>query len=65
MNGEEEIRELYRRYWKCMIDKDADGLRSMMSKDYYLRHMTGVKQSVSEFIGGLMNGTFNYSYFAA
>ncbi len=60
MNDEEEIKELYRKYWQCMIDKNADGLRSMMSEDYYLRHMTGVKQSVSEFIGGLMNGTFNY-----
>ena len=60
MNGDEEIRELYRRYWQCMINKDADGLRSLMSEDYYLCHMTGVKQSVNEFIGGLMNGTFNY-----
>ena len=31
MNDEEEIRELYRRYWQCMIDKDADGLRSLLS----------------------------------
>lgn len=60
MSDEEEIRELYRRYWKCMVDKDADGLRSLMSADYYLMHMTGVKQSVSEFISGLMKGTFNY-----
>ena len=60
MNGEEEIRELYKRYWQCMIDKDADGLRRLMSEDYYLHHMTGVKQSVSEFISGLTNGIFNY-----
>ena len=60
MNDEDEIRELYRRYWQCMIDKDADGLRSLMSTAYYLMHMTGVKQSVSEFISGLMSGTFNY-----
>ncbi|MCR5235847.1 MAG: nuclear transport factor 2 family protein [Lachnospiraceae bacterium] len=60
MNDEEEIKGLYRKYWQCMIEKDADGLRSLMSKDYYLMHMTGVKQSVSEFINGLMNGTFNY-----
>ena len=52
--------DMYRQYWQCMINKDADGLRSMMTEDYYLRHMTGVKQSVSEFINGLMNGTFNY-----
>ncbi len=60
MNDEEEIKELYRKYWQYMIGKDADGLRSLMSEDYYLRHMTGVKQSVSEFIRGLLDGTFNY-----
>ncbi|MBR4183172.1 MAG: nuclear transport factor 2 family protein [Lachnospiraceae bacterium] len=46
MSDEEEIRELYRRYWKCMVDKDADGLRSLMSADYYLMHMTGVKHNI-------------------
>jgi len=39
------IREMYREYWRCMIAKDADGLRRMLAEDYYLVHMTGVKQS--------------------
>ena len=56
----EEIKNLYRTYWKYMIDKDVDGLRSIMTTDYYLRHMTGVRQSVDEFLTGLLNGTFNY-----
>ena len=60
MNDIETIKEIYRQYWKCMIDKDEEGLRNLMSDDYYLRHMTGVKQSVNDFIAGLMNGTFNY-----
>ena len=60
MSDEDRIKELYRKYWQYMIDKDADGLRGLMTEDYYLLHMTGVKQSVSEFISGLMNGTFNY-----
>ena len=60
MNDSEEIKELYCKYWQCMIDKNADELRSLMTDDYYLRHMTGVKQSANEFIDGLMNGTFNY-----
>lgn len=63
MNDTEQIKELYRDYWKCMINKDVNGLRSMMSEDYYLLHMTGVKQSVDEFLSGLAGGTFNY-YFA-
>ena len=56
----ELIREMYRKYWRCMIEKDADGLRSLMAEDYYLLHMTGVKQSAEVFLKGLMDGTFNY-----
>ena len=56
----ELIREMYRKYWRCMIEKDADGLRSLMSEDYYLLHMTGVRQSAEVFLKGLMDGTFNY-----
>ena len=60
MTDEEQIKELYRTYWQYMIDKNAEGLREIMSDDYYLRHMTGVKQSLDEFLKGLLNGTFNY-----
>ena len=60
MSDEEQIKELYRTYWNYMIVKNAEGLRDLMAGDYYLRHMTGVKQSVDEFLKGLLNGTFNY-----
>ena len=60
MTDEDQIKELYRTYWQSMIDKNAQGLREILSDDYYLRHMTGVKQSVDEFLKGLLNGTFNY-----
>jgi ketosteroid isomerase-like protein len=54
------IREMYRKYWHCMITKDADCLRDLMADDYYLLHMTGVKQSAEVFLNGLLDGTFNY-----
>lgn len=54
------IRGMYRKYWQYMITKDADGLRSLMSDDYYLLHMTGIKQPAEIFLKGLLNGTFNY-----
>ena len=60
MTDEEQIKELYIRYWQCMIDKNADGLRSLQTDDYYLMHMTGTKQSRESFIKGLLDGTFNY-----
>ena len=60
MSDIEFIREMYRAYWKYMIKKDADGLRSLMAEDYFLMHMTGVRQSREVFIKGLLGGTFNY-----
>ncbi|MDO4416367.1 MAG: nuclear transport factor 2 family protein [Erysipelotrichaceae bacterium] len=60
VDEKETIREMYRKYWKCMITKDTDGLRDLMADDYYLLHMTGVKQSAEVFLKGLLDGTFNY-----
>lgn len=60
MDDKERIRDLYRRYWACMIGKDTEGLRKMMADDYVLMHMTGVRQSKEVFLEGLVDGTFNY-----
>ena len=60
MDDEERIRELYRKYWRCMIAKDVDGLRGLMTDDYFLLHMTGVKQTAEMFLNGLLDGTFHY-----
>ena len=60
MTDEELIKELYIRYWQYMIDKNADGLRSLQTDDYYLMHMTGTKQSRETFMNGILDGTFNY-----
>ena len=55
-----EIAALYREYWRCMIEKDVDGLRAMMADDYELAHMTGTRQSADEFLRSLSRGTFRY-----
>ena len=60
MDEAELIRELYREYWRCMIAKDADGLCGMMTDDYSLLHMTGLRQPAELFLKGLLDGTFNY-----
>lgn len=57
---EEQIKALYRDYWRCMIEKDVKGLRSMMAAEYSLTHMTGVRQSAEAFLRGLSDGTFRY-----
>ncbi len=60
MTETESIREMYRKYWDGMIRKDTDLLRSLMSEDYCLEHMTGIRQSKESFLRGLTDGTFNY-----
>lgn len=60
MKDIETIKEMYINYWTFMINKDAEGLRSLMADDYYLMHMTGVRQSAETFLEGLLDGTFNY-----
>ena len=56
----EIIKGLYRDYWRYLIDKNADGLRELMAEDYFLLHMTGVRQSRETFLQGLLDGTFHY-----
>ena len=60
MDERETIRALYREYWRCMIAKDAQGLRALMAEDYVLLHMTGLRQTREEFLRGLRDGTFRY-----
>ena len=60
MTDREQIEALYREYWRCMISKDADGLRAILTEDYSLLHMTGVKQPAEVFLNGLQDGTFTY-----
>lgn len=57
---EEIIKDIYRDYWRFMIEKNADKLRGIMSDNYYLLHMTGIRQTKEEFLNGLLDGTFNY-----
>lgn len=60
MTETEKIKDIYRKYWNGMIRKDTDLLRSLMSEDYCLVHMTGVRQSKETFLRRLTGGTFNY-----
>ena len=57
---EERIKDLYREYWRYLIGKNVAGLREMMTDDYVLTHMTGVRQSAEAFLQGLADGDFRY-----
>ena len=47
MNEIEIIKDMYKKYWEYMISKNLDGLKELLSVDYYLLHMTGTKQSTT------------------
>ena len=47
-------------FLKGMIDKDRNLLEKTMTKDAYLYHMTGKKESREEYINDILDGTLNY-----
>ena len=60
MSDREQIEELYRIYWQCMISKDIAGMDRIMSEDYELRHMTGLRQPKQDFFQSVISGELNY-----
>lgn len=60
MTDKEQIEQLYRDYWQCMIDKDTAGMDAMMADDYELRHMTGLRQTKEDFFRAVQSGELNY-----
>jgi len=55
-----EIIKRFMEFQKALIDKDEDVLNSIIQDNYELVHMSGKKQSKSEFIGEVLDGTLNY-----
>lgn len=55
-----EIVDRFIEFQNAIIDKNEDKLKEIISDDYELIHMSGKKQSKSEFIDEIMDGTLNY-----
>lgn len=45
-----------------MITKDSETLEQLLDEDFVLVHMTGMRQSKTEFISAIRNGILNYYY---
>lgn len=60
MDDKTLIVEAYKKMYTAMIAKDADRLNEILDGDFILVHMTGMRQSKSEFICAVENGTLNY-----
>ncbi len=60
MTDEEKIIRLYKEMYSAMIAKDRAELERIHDDSFVLFHMTGMKQSKSEYISAIMSGTLNY-----
>ena len=60
ITDEEIIIRLYREMYSAMINKDRAELERIHDDSFVLFHMTGMKQSKSEYISAIMGGTLNY-----
>ena len=56
----EEIKELYKKMYKYMINKDKNGLNEILDDLFVLIHMTGLRQSKEGYINSILDGTLNY-----
>ena len=57
---ESEIRKLYIDLCDASINKDVAKLNEILSEDYTLTHMTGLRQSKSDYINSVTNGELKY-----
>ncbi len=60
MSEEEKIKKLYIDLSTASINKDVNKLNEILSDDYVLVHMTGLKQSKKDYINSVINGDLKY-----
>lgn len=60
MTDEQKIIKLYNDMYSAMINKDKAELERVHDDSFVLVHMTGMRQSKSEYINAIMDGTLNY-----
>ena len=60
MSDKDKIENCYRQMYLGMIEKDSDVLSEVLDDSFILVHMTGMRQSKSEFIRAVENGILNY-----
>ena len=60
MDDREQVKQCYEKMCSAMIKKDREALEIVLDDSYVLFHMTGMRQSKSDFIDAVMDGTLNY-----
>lgn len=61
MEARKRVEECYCLMYEGMVNKDEDLLQEVLDPSFVLVHMTGMRQSRSEFIRAVLDGTLNYS----
>ena len=52
--------QAYNEMYRAMIAKDTAALGRMLSDDFVLVHMTGMRQAKHDYLRAIANGTLNY-----
>lgn len=60
MNDIERVQNAYKAMYDAMIKKYRYGLDTILDDGFVLVHMTGMRQTKSEFIDAVLDGTLNY-----
>lgn len=60
VDDKKEIAALYETLYRAMIAKDSATLARVMSDDFVLIHMTGMRQTKKQYIDAILDGTLNY-----
>ena len=59
-DDKQQLAALYESMYKAMIANDSAVLDEVHADDFVLMHMTGLRQSKSDYIHAIMDGTLNY-----
>ncbi|MCH5154060.1 MAG: nuclear transport factor 2 family protein [Clostridiales bacterium] len=60
MSDKDSFAVKYQAMYRAMIEKNGVALNELLDNGFILVHMTGMRQSKSEFIRAIENGTLNY-----
>ena len=60
MDEKQQIEALYKQMYRAMVEKDTVTLDEQHADEFVLPHMTGMRQSKTQYIRAIANGTLNY-----
>ena len=60
MDEKQQIEALYKQMYRAMVEKDTVTLNHVHADEFVLTHMTGMRQSKTQYIRAIADGTLNY-----